>query len=762
MSLNLTPSTGLNLTLEGSIGKFRIGTPASSGDKSIEVLYLETHIGFDPTVASNEAMLRQLEPVREIFDFQALGFDEIMQRDIDDARVTTDLIPYLLDSDARDTVKFFPPIVVVVLPVQSRVLRPDPLYPKVVRERVDNDPQRGVAEVIRAGSVGAEAFQFEYPIVDEVARQHDLARLKVNTNKVRLVIIDGQHRAMALLAIYRNLRDDWNHARRMPFREYYQEWTKSRILTFDLAEIQLPVVVCTYPGLDADYAGDFDIIRAARTTFLTLNKTARKVSNSRNILLDDRDLISHFLRDSLGHIKQKDVHSSSSMRIWNVELDQYRDRVKIESPVACTGVSHVYYAIEHMLLDDNDVKGISARSGRFQKRAYVEGSLLRRLDAENLLGRDAASTLKRYTYTMAAAKALAGAFHERYGQFLIGVFDTFKPFELHNKAAFEIEKSLAGHTNPQIRTILFEGQNVGRTFSDYLDHMIDEERKAKNSDSPLAPEIQSILTTLRGTEKSIEATRQTLLKRRAGLYVEGISDKNKLKNAEGDVSTNLRKLLDDLYDDVFTTVAFQAALVCGFFLVVEKGERLARERGVTAAPRTQCFREYMDSLNAFFVPGTMSRLKSLLKVFFCDMQGERAAEWKPVPTMETFSVVVYRGEMKPDEWPKYRYVLLELWRPSDPTVDEVRKIERDICRRQAFEALHARRVREACVELRKNEQDLTVSEWEGVFTQSFAAIQGLLRNLGVKTEDRTTEAQAREFIAKPQSVPAEAEPSSTV
>ena len=80
MSLKLTRSFGLNLTLEGSIGKFRIGDPAAGGTKSLEVLYLETHIGFDSAIAANEAMLRQLEPVREIFDFQSLGFDEIMQR----------------------------------------------------------------------------------------------------------------------------------------------------------------------------------------------------------------------------------------------------------------------------------------------------------------------------------------------------------------------------------------------------------------------------------------------------------------------------------------------------------------------------------------------------------------------------------------------------------------------------------------------------------------------------------------------------------
>ena len=443
------------------------------------------------------------------------------------------------------------------------------------------------------------------------------------------------------------------------------------------------------------------------------------------------------------------------MRIWNVELDQYRDRTKIESPVACTGVTHAYYAIEHMLLDDNDVKGLGARSGKFHKRAYVEGSLLRRLDGENLLGKETAATLKRHTYTVTAARELSKAFHERYGRYLIAALDTFKPFEAHNRAALEIESSLQGHANPQIRTILFEGQNIGRTFSDYLDYMIDQERKAKDNDSTLAPEIHSILAHLRGTEQAVEATRQKFLARRAELYVEGITEKGKLKNADGEVSKNLRKPLDDLYDDVFTSIAFQAAITCGYFLVVEKAEQLAADRAATVLPRPESFAEYIGSLNEFFLPGTLPRLKNLLRTFFYDVEGERAEEWKPVPTGETFGSVIFRGEMKPDEWPKYRYVLLELWRSADPIIEEVRKAERDICRRQGFESLHPRRVKELCVELRKNEQDLTEDEWKGIFEKSYKAFDTLLRNLGVRGDERWTEAQWREVIAKPQPAPVE-------
>src|SRR5262249_1440762 len=157
----------------------------------------------------------------------------------------------------------------------------------------------------------------------------------------------------------------------------------------------------------------------------------------------------------------------------------------------------------------------------------------------------------------------------------------------------------------------------------------------------------------------------------------------------------------------------------------------------------------------------LPRLKNLLKAFFYDVEGERAEEWKPVPTGDTFSSVVFRGEMKPDEWPKYRYLLLELWHSADPIIEEVRKAERDLCRRQAFESLQARNGGETWVELQKNEQDLTEPEWKAIFDRTYKAFDGLLRNLGLRGDERWTEAQAREVIAKPEPAPAEAEEAPT-
>ena len=63
---------------------------------------------------------------------------------------------------------------------------------------------------------------------------------------------------MALLALYRNLKQEWSDQRRAPFKDYYEEWTEKHIREFKLEHISLPVMFCTFPQLDANYRGDYD------------------------------------------------------------------------------------------------------------------------------------------------------------------------------------------------------------------------------------------------------------------------------------------------------------------------------------------------------------------------------------------------------------------------------------------------------------------------------------------------------------------------
>lgn len=730
MVLKLRKESALNLTLEGSTGSFSVGTGVE-GQNSIEVKYFLTHVGLDFSSGFDEALLSELAPVREIFDVNQLDFDEIMQRDIDDARVSSELIPYLLDDKSIDLVKLFPPIVVVILPVKENENRPDDFYPIVSEENEPETNDEPPKYVLRSGSVGQEVFQFEQPIDEGKRLKHDLVRLRINTHKTRLVIVDGQHRAMALLALYRNLKDQWSDEKRAPFKEYYSEWTPKYIQQFNLKEINLPIILCTFPALDKNYSGDLDLKKAARSIFLTLNKNARKVSSSRNILLDDNDLIAHFLRRCLADVKHKDVRSPYSLRIHNIELDQFGDKLRIQSSIAITGVNHLYYIIEHLLLNSgSDADGVKPRSGNFSNRKNLNTYVcMERLDGRNLLGADTANITQRDSFTKDAALKLGNSFNERYGNFIIRTLEQFTLYENHNRAVLNLENRIEANQDRQLKPILFEGQGISRVFEDHRTNL--KKKLKEGAYSTKVPEIQSIAQRLDATAKRIEEGIESFRLERTELCIQTITDKSKLKNPSGEIPSELVRWFNDLYENVLTTVAFQSGLICGFFGEFEKANRDLIKSENASLDTEECFEEYLKQLNESFIPKTSSQLKRLVRVFTGEISGE-IPDWTIVPTNQTFKEVVYRGEMQPDQWTKYKYLFLEIWQPTHETLQRTVREERHKCRQQIFSALHNTYKANYCREYSKLEDNLDKAELEDIFRRSFNAFAGFLKTVNAE------------------------------
>lgn len=741
MPLQLKKESALNLSLEGSTGTFSVGT-GKEGQKSLEVKYFLTHVSLDFSTGSNEALLSHLAPVREIFDLEQLDFDEIMQRDIDDSRVSSELIPYLLDNKSRDLVKLFPPIVVIVLPVREGENLPASLYPSVISE-TDEESNGNPGEYrLRSGSIGQEVFQFEQPVSDGKCLKHDLVRFRLNTHKTKLVIVDGQHRAMALLALYRNLKDQWSDERRAPFKDYYAEWTPNFIQKFNLKEIDLPIILCTFPTLDENYGGDFNLKKAARSIFLTLNKSARPVSDSRNILLDDNDIIAYFLRSCLSIVKDKDLRSPYSFRIFNVELDQAKNRTKIQSPIALTGVSHLYYMIEHLLLNkgNEDVRGLRPRSGRFDLRTDLEqNNCLIRLNGWNLLGSELANSTRRDNFSERAANLLRDSFHEKYGKLIISVFERFSPYEAHNKAVLNLEAEIESYQDRQLRPILFEGQGLYRVFEQHRENLAQKRQDF--------PEVDSILQKLKGTADRLQSNLEDFEKNRAELFLKSVLDKSNLRVEGSSYPFHLIKWISkDLYENILTTVAFQTGLVCSFFAMLEKANLRKDKTDQEVLEFETCFNEYLNQVNSFFIPATAAQFKTLVKVFSGDFAGA-VHEWNLVETNYTFRNVVHRGEMQPDQWPKYKYLILEIWKPSDPILAQVLTEEVDTCREQAFSALYSSNKTTYCRENSKLEENLDKSERVEIFDSTFNTYYSLLKNLGSNTLERAKMEQAVSFVA---------------
>jgi hypothetical protein len=230
--------SGLDLEISGAMGTFSV-TPALPESPSIPVKYIQTHISFDLDGGHKERLFSNLLPVREIFQTKDLGFDDLMQRDIDDGRVSTELIPYLLEPG--QAVKFFPPIVAVIVPVgpQKQLLNS---YPAITEEEIaDNGFTR---KIQRSGPKGKESFEFEQLEVGGDILEFDNARLRINTNRCKIVIVDGQHRAMALLALYRNIKGWPDNTAAV--KHYYTRWSHEHLGQFDLRNVSLPMAICAF------------------------------------------------------------------------------------------------------------------------------------------------------------------------------------------------------------------------------------------------------------------------------------------------------------------------------------------------------------------------------------------------------------------------------------------------------------------------------------------------------------------------------------
>lgn len=726
MALGLSVTSALNLTLEGSVGSFSVGA-GSDTQKSVEVKYFLTHVGLDFENGSNEEVLKHLAPVREIFPTVDLEFDEIMQRDIDDARVSSELVPYLLDHKSRDLVKLFPPIIVVVLPVKAYENKPADLYPTVSTD-IETMPEGHDAQIVRSGVKGQEVFEFVQPLQNGKLYEHDLVRLRLNTNKSRLVIVDGQHRAMALLAVYRNLKQDWNDAMKAPYKDYYEEWTPNYIRKFELKNISLPVMFCTFPQLDDSFDGEYNVKMAARSIFLTLNKTARQVSASRNRLLDDNDLIALFLRDTLSTIKKGDLYSGSTLEISNIELDQAHDRVKIESPIAISGVNHIYYLIEHIVLNKlEDVNGAKPRAGNYYLRTDLEPAAFRRLNGRNLLGADLADATSRQFYTAAAGDVLTKEFRERFGNYIVSAFQEFVPYEAHSGAVFWLSEQLRSQANTRVRPILFEGQGIGRTFAAHTANLaakIDSQEFGAD-----APKLREILDRLTATQKLVDESITKLKFERAERFLSKVSDKKALKTEEGVLHPRVVEFVNKLYDNVLTTVAFQTAMIAGFFSELERANLERSKQGLGVVDTQAAFDGFMADINGFFSPSSSREFKRLVEVFQDTLEGE-IRDWKITPSNSTFRRVVYRGEMQPAQWPKYKYLILEIWRANGSELEQSLTMERDKSRRQIFASLEQEYQKDFLTRNLKREENLTSGDRTEITNAAYDAFKRFLRNVG--------------------------------
>jgi hypothetical protein len=688
-------------------------------------------------------LLSMLAPVREVFDLKQLDFDEIMQRDIDDARVSLELIPYLLDTSTSGQIKLFPPIVAVALPLRPNSRVPDAHYRKVDRSNVDSKEHPGVQERrITAGPVGQEQFEFFQLYQNDLPRSEG-AQLRLARDNCTLAIVDGQHRAMALLALYRNLTGGWTDAKRSPYEGYYKVWPDKEIRSYNLGELQLPVLICTFPQLDGTQPQDTDVVRAARRVFLTLNKTAKKVSDSRNKLLNDQDLVAECLRATLSYIKALDAKDNTGLRIWNIELDQEGDRVKIVSDAAFSGVSHLYHMIDHILMAASPVRGTEARGKQGAPRKRLDDAF-DRLGLKDELTSDQKLVNTRVNYSDDIAEIFRTKWADLYVPLIDRIFGRFHPFYAFSRATIKLNHELVSSRDAELEKMLFDGQATSRTFDDFREGL--NRRVGDNEPNWSTPEIKETLNRVNGILGSRKNKVQEMRANRALFLLDSLSSTVKKKVIlDGVVAKPLRDAIDRLYENVFTTVAFQTAVVCTY------AEAVQIALGSMQHSTTAMLDEYIDSLNVLFNPTNVEGLKSLIHTFEGELELE--PEVKVTPGGPTFRQVVLPGELQPAEWPKYRYLLLELWKPSNEKLRAMVDADRANARAAVAHSLYRRRMNTYCdenrisdIEVSKETQAEILAKSKMMFEEFLASVVRCKVKLDVTMFEQSSRGSSTSFL----------------
>jgi len=73
----------------------------------------------------------------------------------------------------------------------------------------------------------------------------------------------------------------------------------------------------------------------------------------------------------------------------------------------------------------------------------------------------------------------------------------------------------------------------------------------------------------------------------------------------------------------------------------------------------------------------------------------------------TFRKVVLPGELQPAEWPKYRYLILELWKSNKPELSRQIENDKNGCRTSVAQAFVRRLISDYCKEHRLTDVELS-------------------------------------------------------
>jgi hypothetical protein len=475
----------LGSALGNQYQQFVFGTWGNFNTAAGKVAYLETKARLtNVTDTSPESRLTPyLNPVREALPVAEMNFNQLLQRDLDDHRVAIELVPYLLDP-AKTGPAFFPPIVACLLPFQNGAPLPH-FAPASAPTPLKDDIAEWTA--IEYGA----AFRVDR-LMATASQEHQakLGRLSWNPELAQLVVIDGQHRAMALLAIDRTVNGRWKGSAEK-YRSFYEPVVNRCMDKLDAAQraalfsdVELPVTIAWFPDLPPHMTYP----QAARKVFVDLNKNARPPSPSRLMLLSDSDLYSIFTRQLLNDMRA----GGGGLPIYAVEYDNpSRDQASSAKWSTITNIASLFECVKRLVAGPQkyftDMRSaFVGRDNEGHMRTLLRQSLAlsevlqETVEDDRVYVRD---EIDAYTFPPSCVPALEQQFANGWGYLLQHVFAELSPYRVHAESLIKLRDSWVPHGNPAAalaKDSIFEGVGLYWTLRESEIHWRSENQRRRD------------------------------------------------------------------------------------------------------------------------------------------------------------------------------------------------------------------------------------------------------------------------------------------
>lgn len=329
----LPKNKGRTIELDGQFGKFFIG------NSSIHVCYFSTYASPNSREGGHASLLEELSPMRErVSSSEMKSLDSLLQRDLSDERIALDLIPYL--EGKFSSVGFFPPILAVLMPKgfiqgKNKVEYPD----------VDGDD---------FNDKYSNCWHLEkYPQIDDGEEMPSrLGRLNIFVNNADIIVIDGQHRSNA----FRYVADCFSVDD--TYKPFYSGTSK-----FDNYSSDLPVTIIWFEKkVTTSVIQPTDI---SRELFVAVNNSAKPVSQSRTVLLDEVNVTSLAVNTYYDALAQDTKFNTPGISLLTAAFDTSSEHKKPKMSI--TDPRKLNLALTYSFFGNSRYDGLSDRADRHQQ-----------------------------------------------------------------------------------------------------------------------------------------------------------------------------------------------------------------------------------------------------------------------------------------------------------------------------------------------------------------------------------------------------------